>query len=134
MYVSLNTRTFDYVIIVLLSEQEIKIDVVLSFINLIQILYIVPLMSFIVRQKNIFSLAHDLIQDHMGTFSCHICIVPFKDYRQFILYDPSVRVSLLFPHEYVNVLHLGWEYHGCDAVSYSLYHIGKHPISLSHYW
>ena len=63
-----------------LSEQEREIDVALSFTNLIQILYIVPLMSFIVKQKSIFSLAHDLMRDHMVTFSCHVCIVPFKEY------------------------------------------------------
>lgn len=63
-----------------LSEEEREIDVALSFTNLIQILYSVPLMSFIVKQKNIFSLAHDLMQDHMVTFSCHVCIVPFKEY------------------------------------------------------
>ena len=54
LHISLNTRTFAYVITVQLSEQEIEIDVALSFTNLIQILYIVPLMSFIVKQKIFF--------------------------------------------------------------------------------
>lgn len=54
------------------------------------------------------------MQDHMVTFSCHVCIVPFKEY---CLSYTILQLGLVCcsPMNMLMFCFWGWEYHGCDA-------------------